>query len=512
MFSLVSFLLSGAASLRAADDDDDDDDNKAVDEQVEPKEDAAKSTNREEQYFELMRVFADTFEQIERNYVKDVDRRKLVEAALKGMMEELDPYSNYISPDDVARFTQQIEQEFSGIGIQVTIDPQTRRLTVTSPLPGTPAYKAGVRAGDTIMEINGKSTEKMTVDGAVKVLKGKEGEEVTIGVMHQGSPQVEHLKMPRAKIHVPTVQGDSYKPDGNWNFMVDQEKKIGYVRLTAFSRNTGAELKKALNELKAQGMKGLVLDLRFNPGGLLTTAVEVADLFLEEGKIVSTKGRNTEERTQFAKRSGTFSGFPMAVLVNRFSASASEIVSAALQDHNPAIVVGERTWGKGSVQNVIELEGGKSQLKLTTASYHRPSGKNIHRFPDSKESDEWGVMPDDNYGVRFSPEEMKDYQDYRRQRDVLSKDGPPKSTFVDRQLTRAEEYVTEQITGEKKPEATAKADAGKPAEKSGEKSTEKSPPKKPEVKDDSSKPEAKSSKDEARVRDRRLDWSRQMAA
>jgi carboxyl-terminal processing protease len=311
---------------------------------------------------------------------------------------------------------------------------------------------------------------------------------------------------------VPTVQGDNYKPDGNWNFLIDPDKKIGYVRLTAFSRNTGTELKKALNELKAQGMKGLVLDLRFNPGGLLTTAVEVADLFLEEGKIVSTKGRNTEERTQFAKRSGTFSGFPMAVLVNRFSASASEIVSAALQDHKRAIVVGERTWGKGSVQNVIELEGGKSQLKLTTASYHRPSGKNIHRFPDSKESDEWGVMPDDNYGVRFSPEEMSGYQEYRRQRDVLSKDGPPKSNFIDRQLARAEEYVTEQITGEKKPDATAKADAGKPADHSTAKPSDKSPEKKPEAKDEGSKPEAKGSKDEARVRDRRLEWSRQTAA
>ena len=513
VLALISSLLSPASLLRADDDDDaDDDTEKVTEEQVELKDDSAKPANREEQYFELMRVFADTFEQIDRNYVKDVDRRKLVEAALKGMMEELDPYSNYISPDDVARFTQQIEQEFSGIGIQVTIDPGTQRLTVTSPLPGTPAYKAGVRAGDTIMDINGKTTEKMTVDGAVKVLKGKEGEEVTIGVLHQGSSQVEHLKMPRAKIHVPTVQGDSYKPDGNWNFMVDSEKKIGYVRLTAFSRNTGSELKKALTELKSQGMKGLVLDLRFNPGGLLTTAVEVADLFLEEGKIVSTKGRNTEERTQFARRAGTFSGFPMAVLVNRYSASASEIVSAALQDHKRAIIVGERTWGKGSVQNVIELEGGKSQLKLTTASYHRPSGKNIHRFPDSKETDEWGVMPDDNYGVRFSPEEMSGYQEYRRQRDVLSKEGPPKSNFVDRQLARAEEYVIEQITGEKKSDATAKADAGKP-EKSTEK--EKSSPqseKKPEAKDEGSKPEAKGSKDEARAPESRSRWIRQLAA
>jgi carboxyl-terminal processing protease len=219
--------------------------------------------------------------------------------------------------------------------------------------------------------------------------------------------------------------------------------------------------------------------------------VEVADLFLEEGKIVSTKGRNTEERVQYAKKSGTYSGFPMAVLVNRYSASASEIVSAALQDHKRAIVVGERTWGKGSVQNVIELENGKSALKLTTASYHRPSGKNIHRFPDSKESDEWGVMPDDNYVVKYTLPEMQNYLEYRKRRDVLSKEGPPKSEFVDTQLAKAEEYVIEKVTGEKKSDSTAKADAAKPPEKDAdkdpgkepEKAPEKAPEKKPEAKD-----------------------------
>ena len=490
--------LLGARTLRAADDDDDDDDDddaKVTQEQSEPAEDPEKPATKEDQYFELMRVFADTFEQIERNYVKDVDRRKLVEAALRGMMEELDPYSNYISPDDLARFNVQVEQEFSGIGIQVTIDSHSRRLTVTSPLPGTPAYKAGVLAGDTIMDINGKSTEKMSVDDAVKVLKGKEGEEVEIGVIHAGKTEIEHLKMPRAKIHVATVQGDSYKSDGSWNFMIDPEQKIGYVRLTAFSRNTASELKKALSDLKAAGMKGLILDLRFNPGGLLTSAVEVADLFLEDGKIVSTKGRNTEERVQYAKKPGTFSGFPMAVLVNRYSASASEIVSAALQDHKRAIVVGERTWGKGSVQNVIELENGKSALKLTTASYHRPSGKNIHRFPDSKESDEWGVLPDESYAVQFTIPEMQGYLDYRKNRDVLSKEGPPKSEYVDRQLAKAEEYVIEKTTGEKKSDSTAKADAAKPPEKAPEKSPEKSPSKKPDAKDDGAKPESKDQKE-----------------
>ncbi|MFN0053111.1 MAG: S41 family peptidase [Planctomycetales bacterium] len=463
LFCWITLVLVRGA-VRADDDVNDD-----------PKPETPATTSKEDEYFEMMRIFADTFEQVERNYVKEVDRRKLIEAALKGMMEELDPYSNYISPDDLQRFTVQVEQEFGGIGIQVTIDPQTRRLTVTSPLPGTPAYRAGVRAGDTIMEINGKTTEKMTIDDAVKILKGKIGDEVSVGVIHAGGSQVELLKMQRATIHVPSVQGDTYKSDDTWNFMLDAEKKIGYVRMTGFGRNTSREMKDALTQLISQGMKGLVLDLRFNPGGLLNAATEVADLFLEEGKIVSTKGRNTEERAVFARKPGTFSGFPMTILVNRYSASASEVVSAALQDHKRAVVIGERTWGKGSVQNVIELESGKSALKLTTASYHRPSGKNIHRYPDSKESDEWGVMPDDGYTVQFNNEDMARYLEYRRLRDVVSREGPPKSDFTDRQLAKAIEYLSERLSGEKPAEATAKVDGDKPAEKSPEKSPEESP-------------------------------------
>jgi carboxyl-terminal processing protease len=223
--------------------------------------------------------------------------------------------------------------------------------------------------------------------------------------------------------------------------MYDDEGKVGYIRLTHFSRHSADELKAALMQLKEAGMKALVLDLRFNPGGLLSQATDIADLFVEDGSIVSTKGGNAAERVWKAKKPGTFSGFPMAVLVNRYSASASEIVSACLQDHKRAVVIGERTWGKGSVQNVIELEGGASALKLTTASYHRPSGKNIHRFPDSKESDEWGVMPDDKFEVKQSLKEMQDYLEFRRERDVLKEDGPPKSEFSDRQLEKALEYL-----------------------------------------------------------------------
>ncbi|MBT4866525.1 MAG: S41 family peptidase [Planctomycetaceae bacterium] len=418
---------------------------------------------KDDDYYELMRVFVDTFEQIDRNYVKDVDRRELMEAAIKGMLAKLDQYSSYISKKDLARFTQEVEQEFGGIGIQVSLDPKTNRLTVMTPLPGTPAYKAGVRAGDVIMEIEGKSTEGFQIDDAVKLLKGKAGQKVTLGVKHVGADDVVTLEMKRAIIKVATVLGDKYNADSTWNFWRDEEQKIGYIRLSHFSRHSAEELTAALKTLKAGGVKGLVLDLRFNPGGLLSQAVKISDLFVESGKIVSTKGRNTPERTWNAKKPGTYSDVPMVILVNRYSASASEILSACLQDHKRAVIVGERTWGKGSVQNVINLEDGASALKLTTASYHRPSGKNIHRFPGAKDTDEWGVMPDENYKLRFTNEQLRDYLDYRRERDVLSKEGPPKSDFKDEQLAKALEFLSGKLgkdaAAEKKTESDKKTDA-----------------------------------------------------
>ena len=401
-----------------------------------------------EQYFELMRVLADAFEQVDQNYVKEVDRRKLVEAAIRGMMRELDPFSNYINPDDLGNFRDEVEKEFGGIGIQVGFIPPSganRRLTVTAPLPGTPAFKAGVRPGDVILEINGKSVEQMEMSDAVKEMRGPAGEDVNVTLQHAGSNEIVKLTMQRAIIEVPTVLGDTHKTDGSWNFMLDDQRKIGYIRLTGFSRHSARELVEALRELNDAGMKGLVFDLRFNPGGLLNIAVEIADLFIEEGKIVSTKGRNTVERPAMARKEGTLSGFPIAVLVNRFSASASEIVSAALQDHDRAVIVGERTYGKGSVQNVIDMEGGKSALKLTTASYHRPNGKNIHRFPDSKEEDDWGVRPNDGYAIKFSNEDLIRYDAYRRQRDDIRAPEGPRVEFADSQLNKALEYISSKL-------------------------------------------------------------------
>ena len=415
----------------------------------------AEKKSDSDEYFELMQVFVDTFEQVERNYVKDVDRRKLMEAALRGMLRELDPYSSYIPKEELARFNQAVDQEFGGIGIQVQPDPNTRRILVISPLPDTPAYRAGVRAGDIVTEVEGHDTENMPLSRAVQLMKGPPGESVSIRVRHLGDSDDEELKINRAIIKVKSALGDRFDKDGKWDFMLDEEQKIGYVRLTQFGRQSAQELAVALQDLTEKGMKGLVLDLRFNPGGLLSQAVRVSDLFIDSGKIVSTEGKNTEPRPFTATKPGTFAGFPMVVLVNRFSASASEIVSACLQDHDRAVVVGERSWGKGSVQNVISLESGASALKLTTARYMRPSGKNIHRFPDSKPDDEWGVHPNDGLEVKFSRQELRDYDQYRRDRDVLKEGDPPESDFKDRQLDKALEHLRSAISGEDAPEHKA---------------------------------------------------------
>lgn len=427
-----------------------------------------KAASTDEEYFELMKLFVDSFEQIDRNYVTPVDKRELLEAAMRGMLGKLDPYSNYIPNEELNQFNQQVEQEFGGIGIQVTFEPRTRQLMVMTPLPGTPAYKAGVRAGDRILAIGDKQTaefpENRELETAVKSMKGKVGEIVKVTILHEGETEPKTFDIERAIIKTPTVLGDRYQKGGEWSLFIDDDKKIGYLRLTHFSRNSAEEVEAAIKKLEAAGMRALVLDLRFNPGGLLSAATAISDLFVESGVIVSTKGRNTEEQVVKAKRSGTHTGFPMVVLVNRYSASASEIVSACLQDDQRALIVGERTWGKGSVQNVIELEGGKSAIKLTTASYHRRSGKNIHRFPDSKETDDWGVMPDAGYEVKLSNEELKKYLDYRRDRDVLREDGSvPQTDYVDPQLSKALEWITTKLAENANPEEKKAADAGSPS-------------------------------------------------
>ncbi len=387
---------------------------------------AEKSKPPKDDYYELYKVLVDTIDQVERNYVEDIDRRELVDAAIAGILEKLDPYSRYISgQDEVTRFRSSVESEFGGIGIQLAV-PHPGRLMVLSPLVGTPAYRAGLLAGDRIVEIDGESTEGFRIDDAIRRLKGKERTDVKLTVIHPGETKRVEVAITRERIHVDTVLGHHRRADDSWDFVLDPKHHIGYMRATAFSRDTADEIRRAMKQLQADGMRALILDLRLNPGGLLSSAIEVSDLFVSEGVIVSTKGRNTREQVWHAEKQGTFEGFPMVVLVNRYSASASEIVSACLQDHGRAVVVGERTWGKGSVQNVIELESGSSALKLTTASFFRPNGKNIHRFRKAGRDDEWGVTPDDGFRLRLGTEEMLALIEDRRQRDIVRphRDGP----------------------------------------------------------------------------------------
>ncbi|MFO0949372.1 MAG: S41 family peptidase [Planctomycetota bacterium] len=379
---------------------------------------AAHSAQTQDDDAELYRLFVDALEHVDRNYVKKVDRRQLVESAIVGMLNELDPYSNFIAKEEFKQFDRTTKGKFGGIGVQISMKDGV--LTVMSPLVGTPAYEAGIIAGDRILEVNGQNLRGWTLNDIVDKLTGPAGSEVTLKVQHPpyDQPPVE-ITLKRANINVESVLGDTHGPSDEWDFMLDKENKIGYIRINSFIQDTKDNLQAAIDKLLKEGMKGLILDLRYNPGGLLSSAIEVSDLFVGEGTIVSTKGRTSTDKTYEARKEGTLPDFPMVVLVNGFSASASEIVAACLQDHERATVIGERTWGKGSVQNVIELEGGESALKLTTAAYRRPNGHNIHRFEDSKEEDEWGVSPNKGFDVKFSKKDHNVYQRWRFQKDQI---------------------------------------------------------------------------------------------
>lgn len=402
--------------------------------------------------YELMRLFVDTFQQVEANYVREVDRRELMEAAIQGMLRHLDQYSSFIPPRDVNRFNQMVDQEFGGIGI--TLNYRNGSLIVISPLPGTPAYRAGIRAGDRIVEVEGESTDGITLTQAVKKLQGPVGRPVTISVVRDDESEPEEIKLIRQLIKAPTVRGDHYNENDEWDFMLDGEPKIGLIRMSHFSRFTADEVRDAVENLVEQEVQGLVIDLRFNPGGLLEAAIEVADMFLEEGNIVSVRGRNVPDRSWDAKKGGTFPMFPIAILVNNYSASASEVLSACLQDNKRAVIIGERTWGKGSVQNVIQMEKGDSALKLTTASYHRPSGVNIHRFRRMRKSDEWGVTPDKGYEIAYSREQWRAWDADRDRRDLLQRDRDENSEaaaderFDDIYMSKALEYIKAKLAPE----------------------------------------------------------------
>jgi carboxyl-terminal processing protease len=398
-------------------------------------------------------IFSFAMDQVHRRSLEPISQKKLLEGALEGMMTEMeDPHSVYVRPRGVEKLKQALDPKFAGVGVEIVLDPATKQLTVASPLFGAPAYEAGVRPRDKILRIDGRSTQGLSLEDAAVLMKGKPGTAVVLTVLHEGEAQPAEIRIVRADIRVSTVLGDTRNADGSWNYFLEGRDRIAYVRLHTFAEQTAEELEQVLRDLLARNMRGLVLDVRDDPGGVLQVAVRVCDLVLRSGVIVTTRFRDGTVRQSFeAVEEGTLPDFPMAVLVNGYSASASEIVAACLQDHGRAVVVGQRTYGKGTVQEIIDLPGGEGAIKVTTASYWRPSEKNINRAKDAGENGEWGVKPDPGFEVKLEGDPLARFVRWRRDRDMSrpasGKPGsakasrPPLPTDADPQLAKAVEYV-----------------------------------------------------------------------
>jgi carboxyl-terminal processing protease len=326
----------------------------------------------ENEHYAKIKTFTETMSIIKQNYVEDVDEKELVNGAIKGMLNQLDPHSSYMPPEAFKEMQIDTKGEFSGLGIQISI--KDKLLTVIAPIEDTPAHKAGIKAGDVIIKIDGESTKDLTLQDAVTKLRGPKGTSVIITVLREGWEKPKDFPIVREVIQLKSVK---YKT---------LDDKIGYVKLTQFQQKTPQDLEDALSKLEKDNINSMILDLRNNPGGLLNGAVEVTSQFLPEGKlVVYIKGRSGEKQ-EFQTINTKYADYPMIVLVNEGSASASEIVAGALQDWGRAVVLGTQTFGKGSVQTVIPLSDG-SALRLTTARYYTPKGRSIQTT---------GITPDIN--------------------------------------------------------------------------------------------------------------------
>jgi carboxyl-terminal processing protease len=335
----------------------------------------AQEADRNTSVYEQLDLFGDIFERIRAQYVEEVDSAKLIEAAINGMLTSLDPHSSYLSPDDADDMRVQTRGEFGGLGIEVT--QQDGWVKVVSPMDGTPADAAGIQSGDLITAVDGESLMGFTLDEAVDLMRGPVGSEIVITVVREGVSEPFDVSIIRDTIKLTAVR-------------VRQEGDSIVLRITTFNDQTMANLSDGLaKQIEEAGgidkVNGIIVDLRNNPGGLLNQAVFVADAFLEEGEIVSTRGRNPQDGERFNATAGDLtSGLPIVVLINGGSASASEIVAGALQDHRRAIVIGTKSFGKGSVQTVMPLRG-DGAMRLTTARYYTPSGRSIQAL---------GIQPD----------------------------------------------------------------------------------------------------------------------
>lgn len=382
---------------------------------------------------------------VDRHFLEEPDAEEMREAAIDGILESLgDPYTEYIPPALTSEFDKNIRGSYVGIGAEVNAAESFLR--IVSPMDDSPAYKSGVEAEDLVVGVEGESTYEMPLQEVIDRLMGEPGTTVRVTIEREGTmtdaprealaPSVAgpaegwegamapgprpgrvrfDLDITRQRIRTQTIKG-LHRDGEEWSYWVNPEQRIAYVRVTQFTETTVPALRSAVAGLVGQGLEGLILDLRFNTGGSLNAAIGMADLFLERGRIVSTKGRRRAEQTAEARPDDTFPRFPMVVLVNASSASASEIVAGALSDNGRAVIIGERTFGKGSVQGVYRLPSGRGQLKVTEQYYYLPSGRRLHRMDDSTE---WGVDPTDGFYVPMTADENREMWRVRRDEEIL---------------------------------------------------------------------------------------------
>ena len=349
--------------------------------------------------YDNVQVLARAMQLIRQDYVDDdkISYRDLTYSALRGMLAELDPHSQFMEPRDFRGMQEDTRSEFGGLGVVVTMEEGA--LTIVNPMEDSPGFEAGLKPGDRILRINGISTEKLTLMQAVDKLRGDAGEKVTLTIQRPSTKEIKDYELTRIIIKVKSVKDAQILPSAD-----PQDLKVGYVRITQFNEPTADELSRTLDKLEKEGMQALVLDLRYNPGGLLSSAVDVSGLFLPAGtKVVSTEGRLPGREYRTSARGGKVRSYPIAVLVNYASASGSEVVAGALKDLKRAIIVGETTFGKGSVQSVISLPDG-SALRLTTAKYFTPGRQVIHQI---------GVTP--NIRIALTQQQEFDLLESRRE-------------------------------------------------------------------------------------------------
>jgi carboxyl-terminal processing protease len=373
------------------------------------------------------RRFAEVLALVDRAYLKPVDDDDLVDAAIDAAVGRLDDHSEFVRGEGKVELEAALDQQFGGVGLELAIEAAGREPAVVSAVVGSPAWRAGIRPGDRLVAIDGRATAGLGLRQVVGLLRGEIGATVTVRVaapaadtLDPAATTTRDVALVRELVELESVLGDRRRDDGTWDFMIEGEPGIALVRITSFGERTAAEFEAAVALVAdVPDLRALVLDLRGNPGGLLGAAVEVCDLLLDEGVVVVTRGRGDVAATQGVRRANAGSrlaGVPILVLVDGLTASAAEIVAAALQDHGRGRIVGSRTFGKGTVQSILPLSDGRGLLKLTTAEFLRPAHASLPRLPEA--GAEWGVSPDEGLHVSLSAEAARAVQQWRRHRDA----------------------------------------------------------------------------------------------